>query len=393
MRALAGILALVLAGQPVATDALVAHPRRGVALPAGQVLAPDAANVLDGVGFRSGDRVEWVAWDRIASVEGLAPELANQVAPWAQMAWRARIRLERGDALAAEPLYEDLFRVYEGRRGATTCAVAEGLLRCRLRRGAQTAAVGPWLAWARASDPSTPAPGMDITSPPSQPPLIDPGSGLCPALPPVWLNVSSTQAMARGELAPVGEDGSKRLLALAELFRLAARLEIGLASEPEAAALPVRSPDPALSLVAQIVAARGAEPGKRKEARQLLLERLKQRMPAWEEAWVRVGIGRSLIREPEAEDRLIGLAHLLHVPARLRAAQPYLAGVALAEAALVEAQMGNAAAAYRLKREIVEGLPGHPALDMEALAAIGSSAPRGKGQGKGAPAGASPEAR
>ncbi len=391
MRALAGILVLLLGGQPGATEPLVAHARRGVVLPAGEVLAPEPESLLDGVGFRSGDKVEWMGWDRIAAVEGLAPELAARVAPLADKAWRARIRLEREDVLAAEPVYEDLFRVYESRRGATACAVGEGLLRCRLRRGAQAAAVDPWLAWVRASDPSTPQPRLDITSPPSQPPLIDPGTGLCPALPPVWLNVSSTQAMARRD--PPAAGGGKRAQALAELYRLAAGVEVGLVTEAEASALPVRSPDPALSLVAQIVAARGAEAGKRKEARQMLLGRLAQRMPAWEEAWVRVGIGRSLLQEPEAEDRLIGLAHLLHVPARLRAAQPYLAGVALAEAALAQARAGNAAAAYRLKREIMEGLPGHPALDMEALAAIGSSPARGKGQANRASMGAGIEAR
>ena len=386
------ILALLLSAQPDAPPVLAAHLRRGVTLPAGDVVQPQPDRLLDGVAFRSGDKVEWLGWDRVASLEGLAPELARQVAPVAEKAWLARVRLERSDALAAEPLYEELFRAFEGRRGATACAVAEGLLRCRLRRGAQAGAIAPWLAWVRASDPSMPVPALDITSPPNQPPLIDPGTGLCPFLPPVWLNVASVQAFARAD-AIVGDDaGGKRGLALAALYRLAARLEAGLASESEANALPVRSTDPGVSLVAQIVAARGADADKRRDARQLLLARLKQRMPAWEEAWVRVGVGRSLLREQDVEERLIGLAHLLHVPARLRASQPYLAGVALGDAALAEAALGNTSAAQRLKRDIMEGLPGHPALDMEALAAIGLS-PRGKAQLTPAPPGAGKETR
>ncbi len=392
MRIALSILALLLPAQPDAPPALVAHLRRGVTLPAGDVVEPLPDRILDGVGFRSGDKVEWLGWDRVASLEGLAPELARQVAPVADKAWRARIRLERGDALAAEPIYEDLFRAFQARRGATACAVAEGLLRCRLRRGAQAGAIAPWLAWVRASDPSMPAPVLDITSPPSQPPLIDPGTGLCPFLPPVWLNVASVQAFARADARTGDDSEAKRGLALEGMYRLAARFEVGLAGESEANALPVRSADPGVSLVAQIVAARAADPDKRKDARQLLLARLRQRMPAWEESWVRVGIGRSLLREQDGEERLIGLAHLLHVPARLRAAQPYLAGVALAETALVEAGLGNMPAAQRLKRDIMEGLPGHPALDMEALAAIGSS-PRGKAQPTPAPPGRGNEAR
>ena len=52
------------------------------------------------------------------------------------------------------------------------------------------------------------------------------------------------------------------------------------------------------------------------------------------EAWVRVGLGRSLMRESAVEDQLVGVAQMLHVPARLRGESPYLAGVALGGAAV-----------------------------------------------------------
>lgn len=82
------------------------------------------------------------------------------------------------------------------------------------------------------------------------------------------------------------------------------------------------------------------------------------------------------MRESSLEDQLLGVAHMLHVPARLRSASPYLAGVGLSSAA-VHASAANPAGAWKLKKEIQDNLPGHPALDVDAVRDIrppGSSA-------------------
>jgi hypothetical protein len=190
----------------------------------------------------------------------------------------------------------------------------------------------------------------------------------------VWLRVASVEAFARSSIASSDMQavlekslkGAAKVDALRTMYALAAAFECGLTTEVKSGVLPLRHPDPGVALVAQIVAARVGVIDVRRDARRLLNERLSQRQAQWMEAWVRVGLGRSLLRETAAEDHLLGVAQMLHVPARLRGASPYLAGVALAGAA-VNANATNQAGAWRLKKELQDTLPGHPALDMEAV--------------------------
>src|SRR6185436_14279511 len=80
-------------------------------------------------------------------VQGESAKKAAEFEALSTKAWRARTRAERGDWAAAEPLFEELFPLIEGKDGPTAAMVAEGLVRCRLRRGAQGAALWPWLEW------------------------------------------------------------------------------------------------------------------------------------------------------------------------------------------------------------------------------------------------------
>lgn len=357
----------VLASAAWAQDATV-RLRGGAPAPAGTVVLVDR----EGVSFRADDKTTVISWDRIADVRG--DEKAKEYADIAHRAWRARTRLERGDLIAAEPLFDTLAAEYKVGTGATTLVVAEGLLRCRLHRGVQAGGVEPWLMWLRAAGDGTIAPALAVVESPGAPPLIDNATGLCPAVPPVWLRVASVEAFARTSIgsaeAQVGLEknlkGAAKVDALRMLYALAAAFECGLASEVKSGVLPLRHPDPGVALVAQIVGARVGVVDVRRDARRLLTERLTQRQAQWMEAWVRVGLGRSLLRESAVEDQLLGVAQMLHVPARLRGASPYLAGVALAGAA-VNASGTNQAGAWRLKTELQDTLPGHPALDMEAV--------------------------
>src|SRR5881392_4237749 len=81
-----------------------------------------------------------IPWDRVASVEGELAPAAAPFMPTAEKLWRARSRLDRGDVVGAESLFEDLFPSFAGKRGPTAAAATGGLLRCRLGTGAQTAA-------------------------------------------------------------------------------------------------------------------------------------------------------------------------------------------------------------------------------------------------------------
>ncbi len=122
-----------------------------------------------------------IGWDRVREVTGPLATEASKFTSTAEKAWRARARLERGDWVAAEPLFEELFSEYRTRTGPTALTVAGGLVRCRLMRGAQTAAVEPWIAWLRAQ----PTAGAGVDSPPESvgqqvSKMIDPGTGLIP---------------------------------------------------------------------------------------------------------------------------------------------------------------------------------------------------------------------
>src|SRR5207248_1943375 len=90
---------------------------------------------------------QFIGWDRVQRVEGEHAAEADGLAELADRTWRARSRIERGDFASAEPLFEQLFASMTGHDGPTAAIASEGLLRCRLARGAQAGAVWPWLEW------------------------------------------------------------------------------------------------------------------------------------------------------------------------------------------------------------------------------------------------------
>jgi hypothetical protein len=315
-----------------------------------------------------------IAWDRVERIEGPLAAEANAYMPLADAAWRARVRLERGDALAAEGLYEDLFKATAGTSGPTAAAIAEGLLRCRLRRGAQAAAVGAYLAWFDAAVPLQDyVHALNARDIPECPIFVDPATGLLPALPPIWINTPATQAFARGDLLPKDPKTAKPVLSidapagqLATLYRRAALFEAAqpLPDLPDS----LRHPQhPAVNLVAHIVLARTGDPQERLNARAALQALLSSSTPAWQEAWIRVALGRSLLREPNPDDQLLGLAQMLHLPARLSRINPYLTGLALAESAVVALRHNDTNGAIKLRQLLVDRFPDHPALDWEPI--------------------------
>lgn len=340
--------------------------RGGLAPPAGEVVRVDAAGVwLSPAGSGSEPSLA-VGWDRVRSVGGpMAPHAARFEAV-ADLAWRARTRLERGDAIAAEPLFEELFvgrrgefEGYRGQVGPTAATVAEGLLRCRLRRGAHVAAIDPWLALLRAG-PNPEGIGADR----SLGPVIDPALGLAPALPPIWLAWPSVQGFAAAA-APASDESpeSARTALLRELYVQSARFEAGLSTRmPD-----VVTDDPGVTLVAQIVASRAGGPEERARARQLLADRVTAGTEPWVEAWCRAAIGRSLLLEADLRSKQRGVVELLHLPARFGRIHPYLAGTALAQASVALRETGDTAGADRLLLELFERYPDHPVFDWEPI--------------------------
>lgn len=346
------------------------------------LVAPEGAVIHlseQGVRLRRSDGAETeVSWDRIAALSGTHAKDAEAYRDVADQSWRARTRLARGDGVGAEPLFEQLFERYGGTKGATASAVAEGLMICRVRRGTQAAAVLPLLGLVASGTSGaldlgdgllTDAPGA----------YVDGQFGLVPAVPPIWLDVPATQALARGVWdLPTGPLSGRAAL-LSELYRAAAAAEVGDSTE-----IPTRPlGDPGAELVWEIVVSRigqdGAGPSSRSEARDALRSRLKGGVPTWVEAWSRCALGRSLLKEG-GEQGLLGAAELLALPARLERENPLLTGIALAEVAVFMHRRGDGAGAARLKSELITNFPGHPALEWPLLRTVPYTA-AAQGQG------------
>lgn len=319
-----------------------------------------------------------VGWDRVRDVEGVLAEEAAPFLDVAERLWRARVRIERGDVFAAEPLLEEPFEYYDGRVGPTAAMVAEALLRARLRRGAQIGAVRPWIALLAATEGGGRVDGvqpvyMDWSARAGLGDVMDGPAGLVPALPPIWFDWPAVVSFASA--AGVSRGGDAALSGSAALWALyghAARFECGW-----------RDPFPrvdgssrAVSIVADIVLARAGSAAERDRARGRLRGALNEPMEPWLEAWRRVGLGRSLTIEEDPELRLLGVAELLMVPARLSSSHPYLAGMALAESSLVLREMGLTAGAQTLRDELFVTYPDHPATTWHRMRDGGRADPR-----------------
>lgn len=140
--------------------------RRGEPPPAGQVASVNELGVTIRQEQDSAPPVlTIISWDHVRAVAGEHAQEAASLADTADRIWRARTRIERGDWRLGEPLFERLFAEYGTLNGPTSAVIAEGLLRCRLRRGAQAAAVGPWISLVRILRDHAASPAAATASP------------------------------------------------------------------------------------------------------------------------------------------------------------------------------------------------------------------------------------
>ncbi len=240
------------------------------------VLRPGAPQVsgavtdvsIDGVTLLSSGRSRSIGLDWVADVSGEHGAAFRDLKKTADLAWRARARLERGDLVSAEPLLEELFRTYRGREGPTAAMVAAGLLRVRLAKGATTAAVPAFLEWRRvvskddslaAINPMDAESAVAIFS-------LDPATRLAPGLPPMWLETPSVHALAREQ--PEAE-------AVGAWYHAAARFECGLPVEMPAGEVT----DPGIELVRLVVISRIGDDAQRSNAREQIRSRLLRERP------------------------------------------------------------------------------------------------------------------
>ncbi len=352
---LALFVAVVNAASALAQD-LVLH--KGFENDAGPVVGLSAEGVET---TGAGKTPKTIPWDAVAGLGGAWQEQGMPYLAMAQTAWRARIRLERGDLAGAEPLFEQLFPDHCKGQGPLSQLVSGGLLICRLGRGAQMNSVAPCLAYLHAIEQGnvrTITRGGDVADP-SDRIVVDSATNLVPMLPPVWLSGPGVTALARGNW-PQYEG---RVGLISNLYQQSARAEAGLA-----VILPPRPrSDDGAELVWDVVASCVGDASQRAAARDSLRARSDKGQAPWMESWCRAAIGRSLLRESDAESQNQGIAELAVLPAALERVCPYLTGIALAEMARASLRLSDAKTALSLRNRLAEKFPGHPALDWEPL--------------------------
>ncbi len=364
MRGRIAILAVVLAcSVSSGLYADVVH-RRGSAPPvAGEVLASRIDD--NGLYVRNGSGVmHFVPWDRIREVEVFSgsdsAERRRRIQMYmsnAEDLWRARSRVLRNDFALAEPLFERLYEQYRGKTHQTAMLVAEGLLRCRLGLGKNTASVTPALEVARMIRAGVSTDGFSTLSP-----IIDEETHLCPQLAAAWINSRALVRLER-ELAAYNAQEDEVVEAIARLYLRAVRQQLGtgLRGPGEGSGSTAGNRHPGRVLLSLIVECGGGDAATRAGARRRL-EREIETLPAWAEPWARFAIGNSLISEQEFERRQQGMVQLIHVPAKFSRSHPYLAGLALAWVAEVQRADGDEEAAALLESELLRRFPNHPLL-------------------------------
>lgn len=326
---------------------------------------------LSGLTIDVAGMAEVMGWQQVRGVDG---PMAAEIEPYLGLAedlWRARTRLARGDAYGAEPIFERVFERTRGEHGPTPAVVAEGLLRCRLRRDARASAVDAWLdLYANLSSAPARAPLWGIHSP-----AIDDQSLLSPSLPPIWYPGPAAEAFARRfDGAEALDDATS---AVRVLYAAAARSAVGepIDSIATTRAIEAASERPGGAFLAQLVLAQIGGPSAREDARRALAREQSSSVAPWRRVWATIAVGRSLLAEVFPEQRRRGILELVSVYALDRKESPYLAGVALADAALASDQLGDTGAARSLLNELMATSPAHPVWDSPALSELADSLP------------------
>jgi len=329
---------------------------------ASQLEPADAA-----LSFRSNSSQYTLGWQSVRTIEGpLAsrPDIAELLG-FGRTVWRATARLDRGDSFGAEPLFEAAFERSRGSVGPTPAAIADGLLRCRLRRNARAAAIDAWLELA-ANLAVAPArvPNWGLRSP-----AVDVRTRLVPSLPPIWFEGPAARAFADEPLPP-NQSADDPATAIRVLYRAAASHAVGypINASETARAAEVASSSEGGSLVSLVVMAQIGGKNDRASARTLLAKEQRSGVDAWRSVWASIAIGRSFLQEPGEADHRRGVLELLTVHATAADVSPYLTGVALADAILASRTAGDTKAATIILGDLRRDYPDHPVRLLPGLA-------------------------
>jgi hypothetical protein len=317
----------------------------------GRIVAEDA----DGVTVESAAAPparEFIRWDLVRSVSGpgaVPPSRESRLA-LGESIWRGRVRIDRGDAAAAEPLLEAAASTLSRESGPLALAAWEELLRARI-------ALGGELAEAAVRAPSLRASARTLGDPPVRLPArldpIDAGTGLVPAAPPAW--ASRAEATRAREWFRSIAASSRDVALLAGLYAQIAAADAGdPQAPPPRGARPVGSPPPPRGALARGVelleawaSAVSSDAEGRRRGRETLRRMARELSPAMR-AWAIYAAGRSLAMEGDAKQRRIGATEMLKAAAAHGALAPILERAALARAAEALDAAGDAGSAALL---------------------------------------------
>ncbi len=325
-----------------------------------------------GVLVQSGSsRPGLLGWDRVKGVTGAHAAEAAAFADLGERLWRLRLRAEREDFVLAEPLADALAEELRDSPGPSLTLVLATQTACRLKRGARTAAVDSWLGW---WDASLDRSAFFADAGPIEPRMNSlrfDESGLIPDLHPFWLDTPAVRAFSQRATAGEPKGDAARL---AWLFVHAAAFESG--DRSDAPGLTSAAGDSAaVMLVNEIVNARMTDPSGRTKARAALTARLSTETVAWRRDWILAGIGRSLLRENEREQKLLGIDALLQVGGDSDIALGDLAAVCLAEAMVALHDLGEVSGAASLKVTLFQRFSSSPVLTWPPLRKIAAPTP------------------
>lgn len=317
-----------------------------------------------GVLVQSGSsRPALLGWDRVKSITGTNSTESKAFADMAERLWRLRLRIEREDFVLAEPMADELAIELKDAPGPSLTLTLAAQTACRLKRGARTAAVDSWLGWLDASSDRA---NFFADAGPIEPRMNSlrfDDSGLIPELHPFWLDTPAVRAFAQRATAADARGDSARL---AWLYVHAAAFEAGQHADGQLLA-PASADSAAVMLVNDIVTARIADGAGRAKARTALIARLSAETVSWRRSWLLAGNGRSLVRESERDQKLLGIDALLQVGGSSDTGSGDLAAVCLAEAIIVLHDLGETAGAASLKATLFQRFSSSPVLTWPPL--------------------------
>jgi hypothetical protein len=271
-----------------------------------------------GVEIRINEQVipQMIPWFDVRNLTGPVTGLGGYT-QLAEVAWRAHVRLERGDYSGAEVLYEELADRYLWDVGGQSSDVSLGLIRCRLDRGDRVGAVEPFLSWLLASQYFAPREWQD-----SDPIGFDAQYGVFVDLPPVF--GPSVQGRELDAL-PESDRITPRQRVLYGYYQLALNQSVHRTSDGRANLDRIKAVmrdldgrSPGVEFFADMVVAQAhPDAQQRLAARASLERRIRAHTDTWIELWARLGLGVSLLGEEGTQSNELGVIELIHVIVRL----------------------------------------------------------------------------